>query len=84
MTLLQWAESLVSEKEDKIKGVEHIKKVLKMKGYKPWIFNTMQPKRNHENINTKETNRRQHATGLPYRHSAIALCRDPSTHHSDG
>ena len=59
-------ESLVSEKEDKPKELEHIKKVLKINGYKPWIFNTMQPMRNPVNVNTRETNRRQHAIGLPY------------------
>ena len=30
------------------------------------IFNTMQPRRNKENVNTRETNRRQHPIGLPY------------------
>ena len=42
-TLLQRVERLISEEEDKTKEVEHIKKVLKMNGYKPWIFNTIQP-----------------------------------------
>ena len=52
---------------DKTKGVEYIKKVLKMNSYKPWIFNTVQPRRNKENVNTRETNRRrQQAIGLPY------------------
>ena len=37
-----------------------------MNGCKPWIFNTIQPRRNKENVNTRETNRRQHAIGLPY------------------
>ena len=37
-----------------------------MTGYKPWIFNTIQPRRNKENVNTRETNRRQHGIGLPY------------------
>ena len=65
-TLLQRAESLVSEKEDKTKEVEHIKKVLKMYGYKPWIFSTMQPERNQKKVNTREIKRRQHAIGQPY------------------
>jgi hypothetical protein len=62
MTLLQRTERLTSEEEDKTKEVENIKKVLKMNGCKPWIFNTIQPRRNKENVNTRETNRRQHAS----------------------
>ena len=42
-TLQQRAESLTSEEEDKTKEEEHIKKVVKMNGYKPWIFNTIEP-----------------------------------------
>ena len=63
---MQRTESLTSEAEDKTKEVENIKKVLKTNGYKHWIFNTMQPRRNKANINTRETNIRQHAIVLPY------------------
>ena len=64
--LLQRAESLTSEDEDKSKEVEYINNVLKMNRYKPWIFNTAQPLRNMDNVYTRETNRRQHAIRLPY------------------
>ena len=65
-TLLQRAENLLTEEEDKNIEVDHIKKVLKANGYKTWMFNITQPRRKKENTTT-ETNRRQHAIGLPYR-----------------
>ena len=65
-TLLQITESLTPEEEDKTKAVEHIRKGLENKRYKPWIFNTMQPSRKKENVNTRENSRKQHAIGLPY------------------
>ena len=46
--------------EDKTKEVEHIRKVLKMNCYKPWNFKTIKPRKIQENVNTRETNRRQH------------------------
>ena len=64
-TLLQRAENLITEEEDKNTEVDHIKKVLKANGYKTWMFNTTQPMRRKENTTT-ETSRRQHAIGLPY------------------
>ena len=64
-TLLQRAENLITEEEDKNIEVDHIKKVLKANGYKTWMFNTTQPMRRKENTTT-ETSRRQHAIGLPY------------------
>ena len=54
-TLLQRAENLITEEEDKNIEVDNIKKVLKGNGYKTWMENT-----------TTETSRRQHAIGLPY------------------
>ena len=64
-TLLQRAENLITEEEDKNTEVDHIKKVLKANGYKTWVFNTTQPMKRKENTTT-ETSRRQHAIGLPY------------------
>ena len=64
-TLLQRAENLITEEEDKNTEVNNIKKVLKANGYKTWMFNTTQPMRRKENTTT-ETSRRQHAIGLPY------------------
>ena len=54
-TLLQRAENLITEEEDKNIELDNIKKVLKGNGYKTWMENT-----------TTETSRRQHAIGLPY------------------
>ena len=64
-TLLQRAETLITEEEDKNTKVDHIKKVLKANGYKTWMFNTTQRKRRKENTTT-EISRRKHAIGLPY------------------
>ena len=64
-TLLQRAENLITEEEDKNTEVDHIKKVLKANGYKTWMFNITQPMRRKKNTTT-ETSRRQHAIGLPY------------------
>ena len=64
-TLLQRAENLITEEEDKNIEVDNIKKVLKGNGYKTWMFNATQPMRRKENTTT-ETSRRQHAIGLPY------------------
>ncbi len=68
--ILNRAENLVTEQEDKNKETSHIKKVLRTNGYKPWMFKIPKKKNKDEpeNINRENGGNRtkKHLVGLPY------------------
>ena len=69
-TLLNRAENLVTQQEDKNKETSHIKKVLRTNGYKPWMFKIPKKKNKDEPENNKrehgENKTKKHPVGLPY------------------
>ena len=64
-TLLRRAEHLVTDEEDRKKETSHVKKVLRINGYKPWAFK-IPPKKTKEPTEPSESTSRKFPVKLPY------------------
>ena len=64
-TLLRRAEHLVTDEEDRRKEISHVKRVLKINGYKPWAFK-IPPKKNKEPTEPSESTSKKFPVKLPY------------------
>jgi len=65
-TLLRRAEHLVTEEEDRVKEVKHVKQVLKVNGYKPWAFKVPSKKRTEEPSETSDNTVKKFPVRIPY------------------